>query len=252
MPKVSVIIPAYNQAEYLEDALNSVLNQTFQDWECIIVNDGSTDMTREVILSYAKIHSRIRYVEQSNSGLAAARNRGLAEAKSIYIQFLDADDFIDNNKFDLQLALLLQTSDLALSYSDYFSCVEDNVGAPYPGRYLTPKFHSENALHDLILRWETEMSIPVHCFLFDARFFKEHNIKFDERLPNHEDWDCWMNIFSLKPKVYYIDQQLAIYRIHTDSMVYNRKIMKTGFIKAIHSQRRRYNREDIEYKLQYP
>jgi hypothetical protein len=85
--------------------------------------------------------------------------------------------------------------------------------------------------------------------LFDARFFKEHNIKFDERLPNHEDWDCWMNIFSLKPEVYYIDQQLAIYRIHTDSMVYNRKIMKTGFIKAIHSQRRRYNREDIEYKL---
>ena len=88
VPQVSVVVPAYNQAKYLKDSLNSLIAQTFEDWECIIINDGSTDDTGEIIRSYAGKDSRIRYVEQPNSGLAAARNRGLEEVKGRYIQFL--------------------------------------------------------------------------------------------------------------------------------------------------------------------
>ena len=175
VPQVTVIIPTYNQAKYLKDALNSLIDQTFEDWECIIINDGSTDDTGEVIRSYAGKDSRICYVEQANSGLAAARNRGLEKVKGRYIQFLDSDDALHKNKLQLQLALLSQTKELALSYSDYITSIENDLSIPHP-YYLTPKFNSNNLLYDLILRWETEISIPIHCFLFDAKFFNKHKI----------------------------------------------------------------------------
>lgn len=250
MPKITVIIPAYNQSRFLPDSLNSIIAQTITDWECIIVNDGSTDNTHEVASSYLIRSNKFKYIKQSNSGLAATRNKGLESACGQYIQFLDADDVIDHRKFEKQLNCLKQTQNLALSYTDYFSSTEVDLTCPYPdGRYLTPNFSGTNMLHDLIKRWETEMSIPVHCFLFDARFFKDYGIRFDETLPNHEDWDCWMNIFKLNPNVYYINDKLATYRIHTDSMVYDRKKMGLGYRKALLKQRATFQPRSYEYKL---
>ncbi len=249
-PLISVIIPCYNQAQYLPDALNSILNQTFNDWECIIINDGSSDNTNDVVCGFLNQNKKFKYIEQANRGLAATRNKGLDNSKGEFIQFLDADDIIDRNKFEKQLALLSKTTNLALSYTDYFSSTESDLTRPYPhGRYLPPTFVHENKLHDLILRWETEMSIPVHCFLFDARFFNHHKIRFDETLPNHEDWDCWMNIFRLNPEVYFVPEKFAIYRIHTDSMVYDRKKMCDGYIKALSNQKNSFNRMSCEYEF---
>lgn len=250
MPTISVIIPVYNQAKYLPDAINSIIAQSFENWECIIVNDGSTDDTHEVIKPYLSNSDKFVYIEQSNKGLAATRNRGIDESSGVYIQFLDADDVIDHTKFEKQLEMLSKKKDITLSYTDYFSSSESNLKSPYPkGRYLPPVFININKLHDLIIRWETEMSIPVHCFLFDARFFKDYKIRFDETLPNHEDWDCWMNIFKLYPDVYYIPEKLAIYRIHTDSMVYNWKLMRSGYIKALIKQRNTFGKKSLEYEL---
>jgi len=251
MPTITVIIPAYNQSRFLSDSLNSIIAQTYTDWECIIINDGSTDNTQDVVKSYLNKIDKFLYIEQSNRGLAATRNRGLDEAAGKYIQFLDADDVIGRTKFEKQLADLSKTNNLALSYTDYFSSTESDLTTPYPGgRYLPPTFvHNDNKLHDLIIRWEAQMSIPVHCFLFDARFFKDYGIRFDETLPNHEDWDCWMNIFRLNPKVYYIPEKLATYRIHTDSMVYDWDKMEKGFMKALEKQRNSFDADPYYYDL---
>jgi glycosyltransferase involved in cell wall biosynthesis len=237
-PTVSVIIPLYNQQRYIGEALQSVLQQTFPDWECLVINDGSTDGSRDTALSCMQQDSRIRLIDQPNQGLSAARNRGLAEARGRYIQFLDADDCIDRQKLRLQIEALSLVRSPALSYTDYYSTTDD-LHSPHTF-YLSPRFLTGSPLCELILRWETQLSIPIHCFLFDSTFFTDHRIRFDEQLPNHEDWHCWMNIFSLKPEICYIDQKLAVYRIHGSSMARNRLQMADGFRMALIRQRRKY------------
>src|ERR671913_1812143 len=90
--KVSVVIPCYNQAHFLGEAIQSVLSQSYQAFEVIVVDDGSTDDTKEVASAYALEDSKVRLVRQQNRGLAGARNRGLAEASGEYVVFLDSDD----------------------------------------------------------------------------------------------------------------------------------------------------------------
>ncbi|MFC7670076.1 glycosyltransferase family 2 protein [Hymenobacter humi] len=106
MNLVSIIIPCYNYGWLLAETLDSVLAQTYQQWECIIIDDGSTDTTRVVATSYQARDSRFRYVYQPNGGLSAARNHGLQAATGEYIQFLDADDLLLPQKLELQVALL--------------------------------------------------------------------------------------------------------------------------------------------------
>lgn len=249
MPQVSIIIPAYNQEKYISECLNSVIKQTLTDWECIVVNDGSTDSTKEIVLSYADHYPKIRMIEQSNKGLSSARNTGLRQAKGAYIQFLDSDDAISKNKLKVQLDVLTQTTSLALSYTDYYYSVENDLTVKFSRLHLPPKFRSTNHLHDLISKWENKMSIPIHCFLFDSKIFKEYNLLFDEKLINHEDWDFLMNLFRLNPIIFYIDQKLAIYRLHESSMARYRLSMKNGFLQAIRKQQLFFPKNSTEQKL---
>jgi glycosyltransferase involved in cell wall biosynthesis len=235
-PKISVIIPCYNQAQYLRDAVQSIILQTEGDWECIIVDDGSNDNTRDVALSLAARDSRIQYVHQLNRGLAGARNRGLDAARGRYIQFLDADDLIKENKFEFQLAAVTSGVELELIYCDYYGCSIDNPEIELPKRYVSPRLSPDNPLYDLASKWEVQLSIPVHCFLFDSRFFREYQCCFDESLPNHEDWDCWMRVLALNPRLVYVDQKLAIYRYRDNSMCNDLIRMRKGFLEAIKKQ----------------
>lgn len=246
MIQVSVIIPCYNQARFLPDALDSVLAQTAVDWECIVVDDGSHDDTRAVAARYCRKDHRIRLVSQANRGLAGARNRGLDEARGRYIQFLDADDLIAPEKLALQLAALARSRRPSVSYTDYRYCPEDDVTKTTTrGNFSPPRFVRERPLHDIAERWESGFSIPCHCFLFDAALFRTNGIRFDETLPNHEDWDCWMQIFATDPEVHLVDAPLAIYRLHGSSMCTDRSSMWAGFSKAIRKQQRVFKHDRI-------
>lgn len=245
-PVVSIIIPCYNQARFLPDALDSILSQQTPDWECIIVDDGSPDNTIEVASLYCERDARIRLVSQHNRGLAGARNRGVEEACGRYIQFLDADDLIAPEKLNLQIDLLHNTTRPSLSYSDYRYCPENDITATTTrDNFPPPRFSHERRIYDLASRWESEFSIPCHCFLFDARFFKDMGIRFDESLPNHEDWDCWMQIFAHDPDVFHTEGPLAIYRLHGSSMCVDRNKMWAGFSKAIRKQQKIFRRDPI-------
>jgi GT2 family glycosyltransferase len=117
-PLVSIIIPTYNYGHYISDALDSVQSQTHSNWECIVVDDGSTDNTAEVVARLSAEDSRIRYVRQENARQGAARNNGIRQARGEYFQFLDADDLIESEKIEQQLNLLLNNAEVDIVYSD--------------------------------------------------------------------------------------------------------------------------------------
>lgn len=113
-PKVSIIMPTYNQARYIGAAIQSVIDQTFPNWELIIVDDGSTDKTAAIVTQFNE--PRIHYIDQVNQGVCIARNVGIAKAKGEYLAFLDADDLYERNKLQVQVAHLDQNPTIGLTY----------------------------------------------------------------------------------------------------------------------------------------
>lgn len=234
MPKdlVTIIIPCYQQARYLPESVASVQRQTHSNWECIIVNDGSVDNTQEVAERLAQSDSRIRCVQQPNSGLSAARNRGLEDTSGRYVQFLDADDTIRDNKLELQLASIPDTSRLVVSYTDYI-CYSESADVQIPESYSNPRLDTANPLLDLARRFGRSLGIPVHSFLFDARAFTEHGVRFDPELTGWEDFACWLRVLRLDPVVVKVDEQLALYRWHQASMCRDAGRMRRGLDMAL-------------------
>ena len=96
---ISVIVPCYNQSHFLDETLNSILNQSYTNWECIIVNDGSPDDTENIAIKWINNDCRFQYIVKENGGLSSARNKGLEIAKGDFIQFLDSDDLLSSDKF---------------------------------------------------------------------------------------------------------------------------------------------------------
>lgn len=114
--KVSVIIPTYNRAEFISDAIESVLNQTFEDYEIIIVDDGSTDNTKQIVQSYT---SKVKYYYQEQSGVSSARNYGIKAATGEYIAFLDSDDQFLPQKLEKQVEVLENNPRIGIVYSPH-------------------------------------------------------------------------------------------------------------------------------------
>lgn len=247
-PLISIIIPTYNNADVVCDAIDSSLNQSYTNIEVIVVDDGSSDGTQKLLQeSYG---DKIKYIHQENKGLSNARNTGILHSSGKYLQFLDADDLIYRNKLSIQVEQLQNFSGLALAYCDYIRTAIDDVTRTYSR--LTPVLQRENPLDDMIMKWETELSIPPHCFLFDAAFFRGHGISFDEQLPTHEDWECWMNIFACNPTVVFTDSPLANYRLRSDSMCANKLKMRNGYLMAIDKQiRKNKSNSDVVSKLKH-
>ena len=108
MQKISVIVPIYNSASTLNETLECLINQTYQNLEIILINDGSTDGSINICKKYQKKDKRIILISQKNTGVGAARNRGLDKAQGEYVFFLDADDTIELNYFELMLKQLLE------------------------------------------------------------------------------------------------------------------------------------------------
>jgi glycosyltransferase involved in cell wall biosynthesis len=243
-PLVSIIIPTYNDGPIVCQAIDCALNQTYQNCQLIVVDDGSTDNTKEMLTQI--YGDRIIYVRQENRGTGSARNTGIRIASGKYLQFLDADDLLEPDKISIQIDQLQTITDKALSYCDYAICDIDDSSVTY--KRISSVLQKENPFEDIMMKWETDLSIPVHSFLFDMVFFKECGIAFDESLPSNEDWECWMNIFALDPTVVFIDKVLAYYRVRKDSRCRNRLEMRKGYVSAINRQiqKNRLNNEVLE------
>ncbi len=205
-PRVSVVIPCYNHARYLGQAIQSVLDQTFGDVEIIVVDDGSKDDTKLVATSFGE---RVRYIYQSNAGLSAARNTGIRAARGESIGFLDADD-VWLAEFLQTLAPILER-DPGLGAVYCGSQFMDAQGARLP-QTITRTFPA-NQLHDVLTGGEF---FPPCAVLARRNVFDQVGL-FDESLNASEDWDMWLSV-SARYGFAGIATILALYRMHGHNM----------------------------------
>lgn len=216
-PLISIIVPCYNQAQYMDECLQSVLDQTYMNWECIIVNDGSPDKTEEVAEKWLDKDSRFRYLVKENGGLSSARNFGLERSTGSWIQFLDCDDFIHSEKFSKSIALIDENRNLILG--NFEMIAEGMVTPPFCDITKYPI-----TLENLILQWDVDFNIPIHCPIFKKESIG--NIRFNEQLKAKEDWLFWIEFFKQKEISYHIiNEPLAFYRHNSQSLSKNFKLV---------------------------
>lgn len=180
-PLISIIMPSYNQGPYLSEALDSVLAQTYSNWECIIVNDGSQDNTEEVSKAYCSKDARIRYVCQENSGVSAARNNGVAHSNGEYILPLDGDDKIAPEFLELTLREIVKDRNIRVVYTDaqYFGARNDI--------YRLPDFSIEQLLG---------MNLMCITSLFRKEDFEIAGGFNTNMKEGFEDWDFFVSMFQ--------------------------------------------------------
>ena len=217
-PLVSVIIPAYNSERYIAEAIDSVLQQDYPALEIIVVDDGSVDNTRNIVLSYG---DKVRLASQKNKGSAAARNLGIAKALGKYIAFLDADDVWHQHKIRLQIDEL-RKSGYKMAYSSFIRWHPDKSG-----RYATPDTlfsipnHPDTTSAKIVTGW-TYADLLLDCIVWTSSVIVEKTEiekagLFDENLRKWQDYDLWLRL-SQQIEMLGLEQPTALYRIHPDNI----------------------------------
>ena len=219
--KISVIIPVFNVCDYLEECLESVIAQTFQDFEIIIVDDGSTDDSLAIAKKFADFNKNIRIVTQKNEGLSSARNAGLKEAKGEYIFFLDSDDKIAPETLEhLYNSVIKYDTDVAICSFQYFFSVKDQIHSIDTSWPL--RFERDDGKYIVSEEIDKEICCVTWNKLYKHSIIKEYNLKFPVGLI-HEDITWLWAYFSRINKYSYINERLYYYRIREGSITYKKK-----------------------------
>ena len=201
-PEISVIVPCYKQAEFLDECITSVINQTFQNWECIIVDDGSPDNTEEISKKWCEKDSRIKYYKKNNEGVSKARNYGIGLSAGSYILPLDADDKIGKQYMELALPYFQKNNNVKIVYcrARYFGNMR--------GIWRLPEYSFKKLL-------TTNM---IFCSAFFLKTEWKRIGGYDMNMKEGaEDWEFWINMLSNGGEVKRIDSVQFYYRIRRNS-----------------------------------
>lgn len=224
---VSIIIPLYNAEKYIKDALDSVLSQSYSNWQCIIVDDGSTDSSKIIALEYCKKDVRFRYYYQSNSGPSAARNHGLKIATGDYIQYLDADDVILPERLDLMLEQSEKLEQNVILYSGILLGNCDNIYKTENYKFSV-EIGRDITFDDMYSKFALDFLFIPHCLLFPRSAIC--NVKWNENLSYSEDWDYYLGVLKNKFVFRHLPIPLVIYRNSPEGLSKNKvKTYKANF-----------------------
>lgn len=218
-PKVSIIVPLYNKAPYVTKALESIAPQTYTDWECIVVNDGSTDKSAEIVERLTINDERFRLINQENAGVSAARNRGIAESCGDYVAFLDADDWWAPTFLEEMMQLGADYPDAGIYGCDYYR-VKNGKLLTYPkhasGYINYYKVYTRSGAMPL---HPDGVLIPRHVlddFVNRSTFNVQRSEWFPVGIKMGEDFLFFMKIVS-RYKVAYLDKQLVYFNQDADA-----------------------------------
>ncbi len=218
-PKVSIIVPCYNQAQYLDESLQSLYDQTYTNWECIIVNDGSPDDTEQVARNWELKDSRFIYLYKENGGVSSARNLGIKNAKTEYILTLDADDKYEVSFLEKAMEVLVNNPEIGIVSSW--------------GRYFT----NDKQFQVYKLNGKTTVDFLFHNAAVGTSLFRtacwEQVGGYDENPANgYEDWEFYLRVCALGWKVHIIEEVLFFYRQNIDS--------RSAGVNLFHKENKKY------------
>ncbi len=211
MKLISIIIPTYNRAHLISETLDSIIAQTYINWECIIVDDGSTDDTDEVVGEYVKKDSRFQYHHRPidrKKGANSCRNYGFEVSKGEFIKWFDSDDVMYSKLIEHQIASLKETIDCSVCKVTHYD-FEKNIVLKENSIY------SNNLIEDYLVG---RVTFYVSGPLWRKSFLNNQKELFDESLSNLDDWDFNLRMLYCEPKITFIDMPLIKYRIHKDSL----------------------------------
>ena len=235
---ISIVVPCYNQAQYLEECLQSVLDQTYENWECLIVNDGSTDNTEEIALEWEEKDSRFIYLKKENGGLSNARNYGITRAKGEYILPLDCDDKIGKDYLLKGIRVLKKNNNVGVVYCNARLFGKENKS------WVLPPFDKKHLLCENL----------IFC---TGIFLKEDWGKiggYDENLKyGWEDWEFWINLlYSLNKEAFKLNYLGFYYRIKDNSMITSINNNRTKQLKTyeyIYNKHKKFYDENFEHPI---
>jgi len=236
-PLISVIIPTFNSGKFIPDAVQSVLDQTYQRLEVIVVDDGSTDATKDILREF---NGHIRYCYQENRGPSAARNIGITSARGDYICFLDADDIWMPNKLEVQLAFMEHYDNISLVFSDT-EAVDSDQGlhiSILPQTVFQADLISQIPLQDAFTKLLIANFIPTSMVMARKQCFAEAGL-FDEGLRVAEDRDMWLRIAACF-KIAYIPLILGKKRNHEANISSDTELTLRCRIEVWGNARRRF------------
>lgn len=206
---VSVIIPTYNRGYIITETLDSIINQTYSNWECIIVDDGSVDNTELVVGNYVVKDSRFKFYKRPqhlSKGPNVCRNYGFSKSKGEYIQWFDSDDLMKENHLELKLKNIKACDVVISPLSKFRNGVVENAMPIVPKKDIFSDYYVGNI--------SFYISGPLWC----RAFLDKHQTFFDEKIWNLDDWDFNIRMLLHFPKIKYNEASTILYRVSEDSL----------------------------------
>jgi glycosyltransferase involved in cell wall biosynthesis len=228
-PLVSIIVTCYNQAYCIIATLESVAAQTYTNWECIIVDDGSNDTSAEVIKQAIGSDQRFSYHYQDNQGVAKARNIGFAMAKGQYINFLDGDDTFLPMKLEKQVQVFQKHPEIDICICDhqYYYEAEDKYA------YYAFEKIKQNPLQQLLYGWHNGVAFPIHSVLHKNTIWNKDEMPFDETYNGRaEDWLFNVTVALKGLHYFFLDQILCNYHQGNHNFTVNNLDNESSFLEA--------------------
>ncbi len=234
---VSIIIPTYNYEKFIGETILNLKDQSYTNWEAIIIDDGSTDNTQEVVAKHIQDDIRFIYKRINTRGNAGARNIGLDFASGDYIQFLDADDLLSKHKLEIQIKQLNKEKEDVISYTNNVYFLDGKPEHHFPdfnmkGHDWMPKIvgNGQEILPTLLENNFAVISSP----LIKHSFIKKNNIRFPEDLDSKVDWIFWIDCLLAGASLKYLDdpQSTTLIRRHSTSITVQEPVLKFGEIQA--------------------
>lgn len=215
MPMLSIIVPIYNTEKYLKECMESLTHQTCKDIEIICVNDGSTDNSLNIIQEYANQDDRVKIINQTNQGQSAARNNGLKNAKGRYITFIDSDDYLDLNTYEVALSNIENVDIVCFGVKTFGSCSTKQKKSD--DEYYEIKQEGLIELNDKI-RFETDCSVCNK--IFKREILDKYNIDFPQGM-HYEDAEFYFKYINVITKAIFINKYFYHYRRRENSIMSN-------------------------------
>lgn len=225
--KVSLIVPAYNAEKYIGYAIRSVICQSWENWELLIVNDGSTDQTEIVCQRFCDTDPRIKLFTTENRGVSAARNLGLDNATGEYTAFLDADDALPETSLELRVKYLEENP--GVDGVDGVICIKDEFLRLEVGRYR-PCYQGEWLPRLVALDGKAFFNV---CFLFRSR--RLNGIRFNVTLSHAEDLEFFIRLSKVPFCYGFVEGEVYIYRRHPQSAMGNIDGLQLGYLGLVHT-----------------